>query len=240
MKKAILTAFACLTLLFSTNNQAKADSSEQYYDYNIFSATTWTLSPYVFFGYGLSYSSHKNQTSFVDENGNAYGLNYQYMMKNLHNGFKTGAGVTINRNWSFELSVMYVQQTSSLGSKYHSDANLSNIDDITSRITILGIDMYMRLPFDMIRNKFALYLTGGMNVVVGSVNKSYKDPQATVPAWVAKELQKTSFGLNAGIAVDYNLTDHIYFRTDIRRLWLLSNALIRDSWLFNLTAGVKF
>ena len=59
MKRYLFTILlACSVLSNIGTKQSNAEEFQTEYGYNIFTADTWMLSPYLFFGYGLTYYSY--------------------------------------------------------------------------------------------------------------------------------------------------------------------------------------
>ncbi|GEM_PF-6747890 len=223
MKKILIISLLAIAV-FVAPNKAKAETFETDYGYNIFTADTWVISPYLFFGYGLTYNSY-------DKNKFASGYNIPLR---LSNGFIAGGGFTINKNWSFEISVMHTRGERGIPN------DGSNISAVKSINTIVDMDVYVKLPLSFMKNKLCTYLTGGMNVVNFATEKEYRDGNLNVLSSFAKEENKVAFGLNAGIAISYNITDHIYVKTTLRKLWVLQRAPIKHGLLYNISAGISF
>ena len=225
MKRYLFTILlACSVLSNIGTKQSNADEFQTEYSYNIFIADTWVLSPYLFFGYGLTYYSY---------DANKFNNKYNIPMR-LSNGFIAGGGVIINKNWLFEISVMHTRRNN------RRTDNISNVESVNAINTIVNMDIYIRLPFSFLKDKLSTYLTGGMNIVSFATEKEYIDGNLNVLASTAKEENKLAFGMNAGIAIKYNITSHIFIQTTLRKLWVLQRAPIEHGLLYNISAGISF
>ena len=225
MKRYVLSMLLTISVL--SNVVSKTSEAEEFqteYEYNIFTADTWTISPYLFFGYSPTYYSYdKNKFN-----------NTHNIPLRLANGFIAGGGFTINKNWSFEISVTHTRNN---GSKSNDGSNIASVKAIN---TVVDMDVYLRLPFTFMKNRLNTYITGGMNIVNFATEKEYRNVNTNVLASRAKEENKIAFGLNAGIAFSYNITDHIYVKTTLRKLWVLQTAPVKHGLLYNISAGINF
>ena len=220
--------------MFSANQQALASSySDDYYSrdysYNLFSAKTLDLSPYIFTGYSFGW------TPYFNRNG---GAQYGDMLRNGHHGFILGAGVSINRNYSIGLSFQRMTRSSNLRGEY-SD-KYSQIDGIRSEVLLGNLDLAVRLPINFLSGKMEFQAVGGFNIVSSNLKNSYNAGTDTVPVELASSPHKVGFGTNIGLATTYRIINGLQLRLECRRMFMLTRNVVRDSWLINTGVSVNF
>ena len=199
------------------------------YSYNLFSAKTLDLSPYIFTGYSFGWVPYLNRDG---------GAQYGSMLRNGHHGFILGAGVSINRNYSIGLSFQRMTRTSSLRGGY-SDT-YSQINSIRSEILLTNLDLAVRLPLSFLSNKMEFQAVGGFNVVSSNLSNNYSANADTVPVKLASTPHKVGFGTNIGLAATYRIINGLQLRFECRRMFMLTRNVIRDSWLINTGVSVNF
>ncbi len=230
LKSIYCSIFIFVFFISSHINNSFAGEYEDYdtrqYSYNIFTASSWDLSPYVFAGYSFGWFPYVN-------NGN---VEYGNMLRNGHNGFILGAGVTVNRNWSFGLSFQRLVKTSNLRGAYA--AEYSEIDGIKSEVLLTNIDMSLRLPISY--KNVDIHAVTGLNIISTNIDNKYYDGVSMVHRNIVSSLHKVGFGANIGVALSYRIFSGIYFKIECRRLFVITKNLLRDSWILNTGLGINF
>ena len=208
--------------------------------YNIFTAETWDLSMYAYFGYAFAWMPYFNKN----------GLPYRQMLRNGHHGIAFGGGVAINKNVLFGLSFANVSKNSRMRGEFAD--RYKEISWIRSHVFMTNVDVGVRLPMwlisldsisqDLFKKDLYIYVVGGFNIISASLTNSYSDEYDTIPVSIAKTPRRVSLGMNFGIALTYNFLSWLHLRTEVRKMFILTRklSLPSDSWLFNVGIGVSF
>ena len=197
------------------------------YSYNLFSAKSIDLSPYIFTGYSFGLIPYFNRDG---------GAQYGDMLRNSHHGFILGAGVSINRNYSVGLSFQRMTRTSGLRKGYSG----FGINSIRSEILLTNLDLAVRLPLNFLSNKMEFHAVGGFNIASSNISNNYAAGTEQVPVKLASTPHKVGFGTNIGFAMSYRIVNGLNLRFECRRMFMLTRNVIRDSWLFNTGVSVNF
>ena len=204
------------------SNLTTGSDGNMYYDtnsYNIFTAPLWVVEPYVSFSYSFNLAKIKNYQ----------GINYS-ALDNLNHGFNVGAGFMINNNYGFGMSFTYLTKNNKVMS--------ASYDAIRVNIMSLNFDALLKLPFKF--KEFRTYVITGMNIVFQNLDHNFTSE--TVPVAVAQMNKgKTSFGLTLGLGLEYKIIEHLYFRFDFRRVFVI-NGIVKGNgyWLGNVGLVAQF
>ena len=232
--------FFCLlfSLLYVTpavNKQSKAEMQYVYTSqdsdpsYNIFTGDTWDISPYLQIGYSFLYAGHRDYN----------GVKYESMLRNRHHGFTFGFGIAINRYWSFGISFQKVLKKSHLRGEYA--LNYPCVDAIKHQSYILNFDIALMAPFEFFNRRTRLYLLTGPAFIFSNLEYNYNADTTMVPVALTKDLNKTQIGINLGLGVSYNLTEHFYLRMEGRKIFIITkNPALKNTWSLNVIAGISF
>lgn len=220
--------------VFGISQQVLASSySDDYYkrdySYNLFSAKTLDLSPYIFTGYSFGWVPYVNRSG---------GAQYGNMLRNGHHGFILGAGVSINRNYSVGLSFQRMTRSSNLRGGY-SD-KYPQIDGIRSEILLTNLDLAVRLPLSFLSDRIEFQAVGGFNIVSSNLKNSYNAGTEVVPVELASSPHKVGFGTNIGLAATYRIINGLQLRFECKRMFMLTRNVVKDSWLINTGVSVNF
>jgi len=226
----LCSVFVSVALMLSSFKACNAEdeNSDYYtkqYSYNIFTANAWDLSPYVFAGYSFGWVPYANNSN----------IEYGNMLRNGHNGFILGAGLTINRNWSFGLSFQTITKKSKLRDSYALE--FKEIKNIKSEILLANIDMGLRLPF---YKNIDLQVLTGLNIISSNISNVYYADAETVPVRAASYSNKVGFGANVGLAFTYRIFAGLHFKIECRRLFIFKKNFVKDIWLLNTGIGFNF
>ena len=226
--------FIIAVALFLSGINTRADDyvSDEYaqdYSYNIVSASTWNIAPYLFAGYSFGWVPYYNSDN----------ADYGYMLRNGHSGFILGTGITINRNWKVGISFQRLTRDSELRSY---SKIYPEIDHIESEVLLTNIDFSMRLPINTRKDLFNLHIVSGFNIIVANLANKYKSGVDTIPVGLAKDMHKAGLGMNVGVALTYRIIGGLHIKAEGRRMFVLTRktSLIRDSWLMNVGIGLDF
>ena len=204
------------------SNLTTGSDGNMYYDtnsYNIFTAPLWVVEPYVSFSYSFNLAKIKNYQ------------NIPYSaLDNLNHGFNVGAGFMINNNYGFGMSFTYLTKNNKVIS--------TSYNAIRVNIMSLNFDALLKLPFKF--KEFRTYVIAGMNIVFQNLDHNFTGE--TVPVATAQMNKgKTSFGFTLGLGLEYKIIEHLYFRFDFRRVFVI-NGIVKGNgyWLGNVGFVAQF
>ena len=209
------------------SNLTTGSDGNLYYDtnsYNIFTAPLWVVQPYVSFSYAFNVATIKNYRDQPYSN-----------LDNLNHGFNIGAGVMINNNYGFGMSFNYLTKNNNY---QLSTNNQIIVNGVRVNIMSLNFDALLKLPFKF--KEFRTYFITGMNIVFQNLEHNFTGE--TVPVAAAQMNKgKTSFGFTLGLGLEYKIIEHLYFRFDFRRVFVI-NGIVKGNgyWLGNVGLVAQF
>ena len=229
LKRITFITITVGVLFLCKEPRINADDYEQEYSYNIISAETWDVSPYVWFGYSFGWVPYFNSDV----------ADYGSMLRNGHSGFIIGAGMTINGNWQFGLSFQRLTRSSNLRSY---EEIYPEISGIKSEVLMTNIDVALKFPFTSMARGIKIHVVSGFNIITANLTNVYRDGYDYVPAGITKTPHRASLGANVGLSLSWKLFAGVYVKAECRRMFILtrSSSLIDDSWLFNTGISLNF
>lgn len=201
------------------SGMVRGSDGNLYYDtnsYNIFTAPLWVVEPYLSFSYSFNVGDFKNNGA----------MNYKSALDKINHGFNIGTGIFLNHNYGFGISFTYLTKVNKVMA--------NEFDKITTEIFLLNFDFMLKLPFTF--KGFRTYGIFGMNAVFAELKHHYTADM--IPASTA-QMNKTSFGLNVGLGLEYKIIEHLYAKFDFRRVFVFK-GIVNDFWLFQFGLTAQF
>ena len=197
--------------MYTTTNVNTPSSS--YYN-------TIIITPYIVGGGYLSFANGTKNVLF----------NYNQYLRDLQYGWMLGGGIFINNNWGIGLSLNGLYGNDKL-SKDNEKFNSLNL-----KTYILNIDATFIIPFTFY-DRLHFYVIGGFNVIFNSIDADYKVNEIDVN--IAKSMNKNSLGLNIGAGLEFQVTQKVFARAEVKREFVLTTGILNDFWMTGVSLVYK-
>ena len=181
---------------------------------------TIIITPYIIGGGYLSFASGAKNALF----------NYNQYLKDLQYGWMLGGGIFINNNWGVGLSLngLYGNDKLSKDNKNFNSLNLKSY--------ILNIDATFIIPFTFY-DRLHFYVIGGFNIIFNSIDADYKVKE--IDANIANSMNKNSLGLSIGAGLEFQVTQKVFARAEVKREFVLTSGILGDFWITGISLVYK-